>query len=90
MDVQHAQAYRFLCVENLKADLSEELIKETHAILMADTVREDGHRVTPGEWRSGPITAGPLVCPPAKVVPRLMKAHISCLIRYTKLCNSRH
>jgi len=73
--VQHAQAFVYLCIDNASEPLTEEILKQAHAILMKDIVtREDGDSVSPGEYRKTYITAGGAVFPPPEAVPKRMKA----------------
>ena len=56
--VQHMQAYRRLCeiAVTRGEELSVDLIKETHRLLM-DGLKNDGRPVTAGAYRQGPVFA---------------------------------
>lgn len=56
--IQHAQAYQFLCVENLQEPLTADILKRTHFILMKDMPSPDGCTLVPGEYRQHPSNAG--------------------------------
>ncbi|KAM9996711.1 hypothetical protein ACTFIZ_001651 [Dictyostelium cf. discoideum] len=56
--IQHAKSYKFLCQEKKGKKLSEELLLETHRILMDGLKREDNVDSNAGSYRSSPITVG--------------------------------
>ncbi|KAJ3298322.1 hypothetical protein HK104_010898 [Borealophlyctis nickersoniae] len=56
--VQHAKAFKYLCIEKRDEALSEGLILETHRILMDGCEREDGLIIDAGSYRSGDVTVG--------------------------------
>lgn len=70
--VQHGQAFYYLCVQNLQAPLTHELIIETHRILMTGMIRGKNHNVDTGRYRTTPVAVGYNMCPPAEGVRRLM------------------
>ncbi|KAM9963310.1 hypothetical protein ACTFIW_006538 [Dictyostelium discoideum] len=77
---QHAKAYKFLCQENKGKKLSEELILETHKILMDGLKREDGVDSNAGSYRSSPITVGRSGIPCTD--PEIIQKHIKYIINY--------
>ncbi|EFA86428.1 hypothetical protein PPL_00220 [Heterostelium album PN500] len=56
--LQHLSAFQYLCRENLHSDLSEDIILETHRLLMNGLVREDGMDARAGSYRDTDITVG--------------------------------
>lgn len=68
--IQHVQAYHYLCVKHKNENLTLKLIQHTHTLLMKDTIREDGFKIHPGQFRTHNIAIGrdgQLCCEPKQI-----------------------
>jgi hypothetical protein len=56
--LQHLKAFKYLCCSESLPDLTEDLIKQTHEIMMQGLKNEQGLDVGPGAYRNGPACTG--------------------------------
>ena len=74
--LQHLKAFKYLCQkpkgsESL-SDLTEDMIKQTHKIMMRGLKNEQGLGINPGAYRNGPVCAGGYVFPSHSCIPDAM------------------
>jgi len=58
--IQHGEAYQYLCVDKVRSALTEDIIQETHRLLMRNMTfeRDQSTYVTAGRYRTSPVYAG--------------------------------
>ena len=72
---QHMKAFKVLCKNEavLSPPLTDVLVKRTHQVLMDGLKTEDGKPISSGEYRQGPVHAGPYSFPSHDCIPSGMK-----------------
>ena len=75
--IQHLKAFQYICQKPKGSDslpgLSEELIKQTHHIMMRGLQNEQGMSVNAGQYRQEPVFAGNHTFPSHSCIPSSMK-----------------
>ena len=85
---QHLNAYLYLCEgNNLTRELSEDVIKQTHRIMMSGLITDDDKVVLAGEYRSIAVHAGMHNYPPFECIPQSMS---SIVAEYNKRFEEPH
>ena len=69
---QHLKAYIHICDGSQSPPLTEDLIKETHGIMMRGLKNEDGMSIHAGSYRTIPVHAGIHAYPPHECIPSSM------------------
>ena len=74
--LQHLKAFKHLCRkpqgDSQQPELTEDLIKHTHAIMMRGLKNEQGLEVNPGAYRESPVCSGFHVYPSHDCIPAAM------------------
>ena len=75
--VQHLKAFKYLCQKPKGSEslpeLTEDLIKQTHQIMMRGLQNEQGLSVNAGQYRQGPVFAGNHTFPAHDCIPSSME-----------------
>ena len=74
--LQHLKAFKYLCRKSKGSDslsdLTEDMIKQTHEIMMRGLKNEQGLEINPGTYRKSPVCAGFHVYPSHDCIPTAM------------------